>query len=207
MTALAAVLLFAAAPAFADQQHHQQPTTDAAGQEQPGAVVAQQPDAGMPNAVGQSGAGTVMMGTPCGTMPMMGMMGGGAMPRQPGTMSAGGAGAAMMPGAMTDHLEGRIAFVAAELKITEAQQKAWNDFADALRANAKRLSDARGAMMQSQAVPGLVERLDQKERSLSVLLDGARAIKSTFGNLYGELDDEQKKTAEELTPTYLGHTL
>ena len=92
-------------------------------------------------------------------------------------------------------------------KYTEAQQKAWNDFADALRANAKQLSEARGAMMQSQAVPGLVERLDQKERSLSVLLDGARAIKSTFGNLYGELDDEQKKTAEELTPTYLGHTL
>jgi hypothetical protein len=37
---------------------------------------------------------------------------------------------------MADHVEGRIAYLKAELKITEAQMPQWNAFADALRSNA-----------------------------------------------------------------------
>src|SRR4051812_15596108 len=37
---------------------------------------------------------------------------------------------------MIDRIEGRLAFLRAELKITEAQANAWNTFAEALRANA-----------------------------------------------------------------------
>ena len=39
---------------------------------------------------------------------------------------------------MGDHIEGRIAFLKAELKITDAQLPQWNTFADALRSDAKR---------------------------------------------------------------------
>jgi hypothetical protein len=46
-----------------------------------------------------------------------------------------------------DDIEGRIAFLRAELKITDAQMSAWNTFADALRANAKKLGEVRAAMM------------------------------------------------------------
>ena len=49
--------------------------------------------------------------------------------------------------ATIDRVEGRIAFLRAELKITESQMSAWNAFADALRANAKWLGEVRAAMM------------------------------------------------------------
>jgi hypothetical protein len=43
-----------------------------------------------------------------------------------------------------------IAFLKAELKITEPQQKAWDEFADALRTNAKSLGAAPNPMMGTQ---------------------------------------------------------
>ena len=61
-----------------------------------------------------------------GMMQMMGMMGRG------------------MDGMATiDRVEGRIAFLRAELKITDAQADAWNGFADALRTNARKLAEVR----------------------------------------------------------------
>jgi hypothetical protein len=69
-----------------------------------------------------------------GNMPMTNMM------QMMGMMGQRGAetGCAGMGGmAMIDHVEGRIAFLRTELKITDAQNAAWNTLADALRANAK----------------------------------------------------------------------
>ena len=60
---------------------------------------------------------------------MMKMMGGGG---QPGQMGMDGMGA-------TEHNEGRIAFLRAELRITDAQSKAWDAFAALLRDNAKKV--------------------------------------------------------------------
>src|SRR6516164_7300947 len=55
---------------------------------------------------------------------MMGQDGGGMM----GMMGRGGMMGMM---GMAGHVEGRIAFLKAELKITDAQTSAWNAFADA----------------------------------------------------------------------------
>jgi hypothetical protein len=44
-------------------------------------------------------------------------------------------------------VEGRIAFLRTELKITDARSSAWNAFADALRTNAKSLGEVRASMM------------------------------------------------------------
>jgi LTXXQ motif family protein len=64
-----------------------------------------------------------------------------------------------------DRIEGRIAFLQTELKITEAQTGAWGAFADALRMNAKKLGEVRASMTSQpsagqQRVPTIVERLD-----------------------------------------------
>jgi hypothetical protein len=59
-------------------------------------------------------------------------------------------GHGMMP--MMDpsqHLEGRLAFLKTELKITEAQTPQWTAYADALRANAKRMGQLMTEMMSS----------------------------------------------------------
>ena len=57
-------------------------------------------------------------------------------PRMMGGMGMGG-GPAAMCGRMTSHVEGRIAFLKAELKITPEQEALWNDYANAVRDNAK----------------------------------------------------------------------
>src|SRR5215831_8361884 len=69
-------------------------------------------------------------------MPMAGMSGGfGNMPMS-GMMQ-------MMMGqnGMAGHVEGRIAFLKIELKITDAQQPLWNAVADAMRVNVKEMAE------------------------------------------------------------------
>ena len=106
-----------------------------------------------------------------------------------------------------DRVEGRIAFLRTELKITDAQASIWNAFADALRANAQKLGAIRAAMMP-QPVAGsqqtLAERLDVQERWLLARLEGTRAIKPAFTNLVDTLSDDQKKTANELLAPHMG---
>jgi len=146
-----------------------------------------------------------MMG---GSMPMMNMMGGDmplmnmmAMMRMMEMMGLGMAA--------IDRIEGRIAFLRAELNITEAQASAWNAFADAMRTNAKKLAEARASMMArpdagQQQAPTMAERLDQQERWLLARLEGTRALKSAVTNLYGTLSEDQKKTANELLAPQMG---
>jgi hypothetical protein len=125
-----------------------------------------------------------------------GMMSGGMM---------GGAGMMGFGGVMTDHVEGRIAFLKTELKITDAQSPSWNALADALRASAKRMGEARQTMMRPNAAPSsVVETLDARERMLSAALESTRAIKTSFVALNAKLSDEQKKTANELMAFPMG---
>ena len=106
---------------------------------------------------------------------------------------------------MIDRVEGRIAFLRAELKITDAQTNAWNSFADALRTNAQKLATVRPAMMPAPgAQQMLTAGLDAQERWLTARLEGLRAIKAAFTPLYGTLSDEQKKTATEILGPHLG---
>ena len=58
----------------------------------------------------------------------------------------GGPGHMGMMG-MADHIEGRIAFLREELKITEAQMPQWNTFAEALRANARQMKEMSTTVM------------------------------------------------------------
>jgi hypothetical protein len=138
-------------------------------------------------------AGTAGQQGMMGNMPMMNKMGGGG----PASM------------AMIDRVEGRIAFLRTELKVTDTQANAWNAFADALRTNAKKLGDVRASMMSQmgagqQQSPTLGERLNLQEQWLAVRLEGTRSIKSAFTSLYGVLSDEQKTTANELLGPQMG---
>ncbi|MCK6454084.1 MAG: Spy/CpxP family protein refolding chaperone [Alphaproteobacteria bacterium] len=110
---------------------------------------------------------------------------------------------------MFDRIEGKIAFLRAELKIADAQAPAWNALADALRASAKRIADARAATTPAAtggSPPTLTipERLDRHERRLAAHLESVRAIKAALAPLYAALSDEQKKTAEELLRPHMG---
>jgi hypothetical protein len=156
-----------------------------------------QTPAAPPGAAAQAG----MMGG----MPMMNMM---SMMNMMGMMQMMGGGDAPGMG-MIDHVEGRIAFLRTELKITDTQGATWNAFAAALRANAQSLGTARGAMMGQTGASQpqgqtLAQRLDAQERWLTARLDGTRAIKIAFTKLHDVLSQDQKKTADELLAPHMG---
>jgi hypothetical protein len=151
--------------------------------------------------LGQPGMGNMPMMNMMSSMPMMmNMMG---MMRMMGTPGSG-----MGAMATIDRVEGRIAFLRAELKITEAQASAWNAFAEALRTNAQKLGEVRDSMMAQHAgqqqASTLADRLELQERWFLARLEGTRAIKSAFTSLYGTLSDDQKKTADELLSPHMG---
>lgn len=163
---------------------------------------------------------------------MHGPMSGQGMTMSPGMMGTGMMGPGMMPmmGMMDpgQHIEGRIAFLKTELRITEAQSPQWNTFADALRANANRMSEQwagmmpgtmmgsgtmrsgtvpmmRGAMTPGMMMSGqagsamsLPERLDWAEKHMTARLEVLQAMKGATTPLYGVLSDEQKGLADQL---------
>ena len=150
----------------------------------------------MGGAQGMMGGRAMMDGNMTNMMQMMGMMG----------QRSAETGCAGMSMATIDHVEGRIAFLRTELKITDAQTSSWNAFADALRANAKGLAEVRASMVPQQgaAPQSLVDRLTLQEKWLAARLEGTRAIKSALTNLVGTLSDEQKKMADELLAPHMG---
>jgi len=135
---------------------------------------------------GSSGGMPMMGGQQTGGMPMMGMM-------------------QMMMGGMAGHVEGRIAFLKTELKITDAQQPLWNAVADAMRASAKDMA-AMMPMMQSmmQPVGTLPEELAGREKAMTAHLEALRKLKSAIDPLYAALSDEQKKAADQLMVDPMG---
>jgi hypothetical protein len=142
---------------------------------------------------GMGGMGMNMMGRGGSMMDMMGMM------RMMGGMEGMGGIATI------DRVEGRIAFLRTELKITEAQTGAWDAFAEALRANAKKLSEVRGTMMaQMNTAQQAPDRLGLQEQWLAARLEGTRAIRTAATTLYGVLSDNQKTTANEIIAPHMG---
>jgi hypothetical protein len=99
---------------------------------------------------------------------------------------------------MLERVEGRLAFMKAELKITDAQTTAWNGFADAVRASAKQHNERMKAILagddRSKPLP---DRLDAQEQFLSARLDQIKLIKASLKGLYAVLSDDQKKEADE----------
>ena len=126
-------------------------------------------------------------------MPMAGMPGGASDMSMMGMMQ-------MMMGqnGMVGHVEGRIAFLKAELKITDAQQPVWNAVADALRANAKDLAGMPHGMAMMGGSGTLPEKLAAHEKVLTAHLDGLRKLRTAFDPLYAALSADQKKTADGL---------
>jgi hypothetical protein len=131
-------------------------------------------------------------------MQMMQKMHSGAMPR----MAMMGV-SIMAPGGAIQNVEGHIAFLKAELKITDPQQKQWDQFADALRTNARTLSAAYGAMMSAmmggadKKMPPAA-RLEQQEKLQALQLEALKRSRTALEGLNAVLSDEQKQRLDQL---------
>ena len=140
-------------------------------------------------------------GMPTGMMRMMqGAEGMGGM-----GMGGMGMGGMRMMAAMAGHVEGRLAFIKTELKITDAQLPLWNQYADAVRDNAKAMAQAMqtGLTGTSQSAT-LPDKLALREKIMAAHLGALRKLTAAVAPLYAALSPEQKKTADELMPGPMG---
>jgi hypothetical protein len=121
------------------------------------------------------------------------------------------------------HVEGRLAFLKAELKITPAQEGVWDDYAKALRANAElmtammkdmphgmgagwgMMSQGQGMMGGAKAKPLTVpQRLDWMEQHMAQHMEMLAAMKGPTTALYRALDATQKQLADQLLAGPMG---
>lgn len=156
--------------------------------------------------MGQGGMG--MMGA---MMPMMGqggmdttglalsMMTPDSQPTTP-TMGAQGMGL----GGGVDRIEGRIAFLRAEIGITEFQTPVWDAFAQAVRSAATHIGAPSTPMASTGGPVTLAQSLEAQDAALGARLGDVKALRSTLAQLYETLSDAQRKAAEDLIPLIVG---
>ena len=101
----------------------------------------------------------------------------------------------MMPGQFVD---GRIAFLKAELKITPAQETQWQQVEAAMRENAKNLDQSIGTARQNRSGMDAVQRLELREQFAKLRADNDARLLTAFKPLYASLSLEQQQMANQL---------
>jgi len=105
----------------------------------------------------------------------------------------------------TEHIEGKLAFLKTELKITPAQETQWEHFASVLRENATKAEQAMSQARANRAkTTSAIQRLqmrasmeDARAAAMHQVLDAAQPLYATF-------NDDQKKAADALLTPHHG---
>ena len=117
-----------------------------------------------------------------------------------GSWMMGGSGpSARMCGMMSAHIDGRLAYLKTELKITDPQTSVWNAYAEAARDNAQGMAARCTAMMTTTGATSLSlpDRLDQHEQFMAAQLESIRTMNKALKPLLAALSDGQKQTANQ----------
>jgi hypothetical protein len=138
--------------------------------------------------------------------PGWGMMGGQGMMAEPGWGMPMGRGMGMGMGNCPmwgdsdapAFAEGRVAFLKAELSITDSQKSAWEAYANALKKNLESMQDMHQTMLAAWQAKSPVERLDAHITAMEGRLATLKDIKAPLEALYAALNDAQKKKADDL---------
>ena len=99
---------------------------------------------------------------------------------------------------MAKHIEGRLAFLKTELKITDAQLPLWNAFAQVMRDDASTMHAMPHPIMRMNNAATLPDKLTAQETRLAARLETLRKLKAAVDPLYAALTADQKKTADEI---------
>jgi Spy/CpxP family protein refolding chaperone len=103
--------------------------------------------------------------------------------------------ARMMPGQFVD---GRIAFLKAELKITPAQEGQWQQVETAMRENANALDQTVANARQNRAGMNAVQRLELRDQITKVRSENNDRFLTAFKPLYASLSPDQQQMADRL---------
>jgi len=109
--------------------------------------------------------------------------------------------ARMLPGQLVD---GRIAFLRAELKITPAQETQWQQVATAMRENANTLDQTISTAREQRGTMDAVQRLTLREQFAKVRADNDARLLTAFKPLYTSLSAEQQQIANNLVAPHHG---
>ena len=168
-----------------------------------GLAAAQTPD---PHHAGTPAATTSTMPSQAG-MPMPGAAGpaaspmGGEMGRMMEMMRPMMAGGMGMP---FEHIEGRIAYLKAELKVTDAQAAPWNAFADTMRADASAMKAMNEAMGKAPMPTMMPDRMTARRKMMSERVAMMDRSEATMKALYGALSTGQQTTFDQLMSGPMG---
>jgi protein CpxP len=100
------------------------------------------------------------------------------------------------------HIEGRIAYLKAELKITDAQQPLFDAVANAMRDNAKAMHDAFQSLRGDRSQPqSALSRMEARAKFAQLRADGEVKMLAAFRPLYQGMSPDQQKATDEM----LGH--
>ena len=95
-------------------------------------------------------------------------------------------------------IEGQLAYVKAELGITDAQAPAWDGYAKAVRDRVTVMQAIHATTMKIMQTGSAVERLDTQASAMQAMADTIRSTKPATEALYAVLTDDQKKKADLL---------
>lgn len=104
------------------------------------------------------------------------------------------------------HVEGRIAYLKAELKITPAQEADFNKVAQAMRDNAKERATAFEKFRADRDKPrSAVESLEARARFGQLRTQQTERLLAAFKPLYASLSPDQKKAADDMLSGHRHH--
>lgn len=109
------------------------------------------------------------------------------------------------------HIEGRIAYLRAELKITPAQAPLFDALAAQMRADAKAMDEKMATLHaeHEKAAPhehkNLIDGMQSHIAMEQAHIERANETLAVLKPLYASFTDEQKKTADEVLADHHGH--
>ena len=95
-------------------------------------------------------------------------------------------------------MEARLAYIKADLAITDAQMATWDAYAAAVRARHSTMENMHADMMKAKESGNVVERMDARIKAMETMVDSLKTLKPATEALYAVLTDEQEKKADQL---------
>ncbi len=103
-----------------------------------------------------------------------------------------------------EHVEGRIAYLKAELKITDAQAAPWNAFADIVRADAIAMKAMHDGMVKSGMPVTTPERMAAQHKMMTARIGMMERSEASTKALYTSLSEDQRKAFDQMMSGPMG---
>jgi hypothetical protein len=103
-----------------------------------------------------------------------------------------------------EHVEGRIAYLKAELRITDAQSAPWSAFADTMRADATAMKTMHDGMIKGGMPTAMPDRMAAQHKMMSARIGMMERSEASTKALYASLSDDQRTAFDQMMSGPMG---